>query len=186
MTHSADQSGDKSGPTKEAKDSVANYEPNDVAFARGLFFRLQKYGYRRFPSFIPDPERHELLEMYRRYDADNNTKSEPPSDEVIDLHCVWAIEFYTPSYISKLLRGFESLGWNTDDSLGFDRNPTRWVQRSRELPYGGAWFNLGPIQRSGGGINLGFDRKAPLPSGVKYALARIYSLTSLLQKSAGS
>ena len=132
----------------------------------------------RFPSYIPDPERHELLEMYRRYDADNNAKSEPPSDEVIDLHCVWAIEFYTPSHISKLLRGFESLGWNTDDSLGLDRNPTRWVERTRELPYGGAWFTLGPIQRPGGGIQFGFDRKAPLPPGVKYALARMYSLTS--------
>ena len=36
-------------------------------------------------------------------------------------------------------------GWNTDDSLGLDRNPTRWVERTRELPYGGAWFTLGPF-----------------------------------------
>ena len=145
----------------------------------GAFFSaFRNTAYRRFPSFIPNPERHELLEMFRRHDADDNAKSEPPSGEVIDLHCVWAIEFYTPSHISKLLRGFESLGWNRDDTLGFDRNPTRWVQRNRELPHGGAWFNLGRIQRPGGGTNFGLYRQAPLPSGVKYALATMYSLTS--------
>ena len=78
MTHSAERADDTSAATKEAQDSVADHEPNDEASARGLFFRLKKYGYRRFPSYIPDPDRHELLEMYRRYDADNNAKSEPP------------------------------------------------------------------------------------------------------------
>ena len=178
MIQSAGQTGNTSDPTKEAKDSMLDQKPNDAASRRSLFFRLQKYGYRKLPSFIPDPERHELLERYRRRDADDNAKSEPPSDEVIDLRCVWAVEFYTPSQISKLLRGFESLGWNTDDSLGSDRNPTHWVQRNRELPHGGGWFNLGIIQRSGEGRDFGHGRKAPLPSGVEYALASMYSLRS--------
>ena len=169
MTHGADRDADTSGSTKEAKESPV---------ARSFLYRVQKYGYQRFPAFIPDPERHEHLRRYRRYDADDNTKTEPPLDEVVDSHCVWAVEFYTPSQISNLLRGFESLGWNTDDSLGFDRNPTRWVQDARKLPHGGAWFNLGLIHRSDAGIHFGVDRKAPLPSGVKYALARMYSLTS--------
>ena len=43
---------------------------------------------------------------------------------------------------------------------------------------GCSWFNLGPIQRSGGDIHFGSSRKAPLPAGVKYAVATMYSLTS--------
>ena len=178
MIQSADQTGDTSELTKESKSGGSEREPTDAEPHRSLFFRLQKYGCRKFPSFIPDPERHGRLEMYRSRDADNNAKSEPPSDEVVDLRCVWAVEFYTPSQIPKLLRGFESLGWNTDDSFGFDRDPTRWVQRNRESQHGGGWFNLGPICRPGAGTHFGSYREAPLPIGVEYAQASMYSLTS--------
>ena len=178
MIQRADQTGDTSELTKEAKNGTPDQEPTDPAPRRSLFFRLQKYGYRKFPSFIPDPELHERLERYRSHDADGNAESEPPSDEVINLRCIWAVEFYTPSQISKLLRGFEKLGWNTDDSLGVDHNPVLWIQRTRESAAGGGWLNLGPIQRPGGGRLFGFDRKAPLPTGVEYALATMYSLTS--------
>ena len=178
MIQRADQTSDTRELTKETKSSAPDQKPIDAVPRRSLVFRLQEYGYRKFPSFIPDPERHERLEIYRRHDADDNAKSEPPSDEVIDLRCVWAVEFYTPSEISKLLRGFEKLGWNTDDSLGVDHNPSLWIQRARESPHGGGWFNLGPIQRPGGGRHFGVDRKAPLPLGVEYALAAMYNLTS--------
>ena len=116
--------------------------------------------------------------MYRKRDADDNSKSEPPSNEIIDLRCVWAVEFYTPSQVSNLLRGFERLGWTTDDSLGVGHNPALWIQRTRESADGGGWLNLGPIQRPGGGIPFSFGRTAPLPIGVEYAHAAMYSLTS--------
>ena len=172
------QSGNKDELTAEAKNGAPDQEPTDAAPRRSFFFRLQEYGYRKFPSLIPDPERHEHLEMYRRRDADNNAESEPPSDEIIDLRCVWAVEFYTPSQVSNLLRSFEKLGWNTDDSLGVDHNPALWIQRTRESAHGGGWLNLGPIHRPGGGIPFSFGRKAPLPIGVEYAHAAMYSLTS--------
>ena len=172
------QSGNKGELTAEVKNGAPDQEPTDAAPRRSFLFRLQEYGYRKFPSLIPDPERYKHLEMYRRRDADNNVKSEPPSDEIIDLRCVWAVEFYTPSQVSNLLRSFEKLGWNTDDSLGVDHNPARWIQRTRESAYGGGWLNLGPIQRPGGGIPFSFGRKAPLPIGVEYAHAAMYSLTS--------
>ena len=89
MIQSADQTGDTSELTKESKSGGSEREPTDAEPHRSLFFRLQKYGCRKFPSFIPDPERHGRLEMYRSRDADNNAKSEPPSDEVVDLRCVW-------------------------------------------------------------------------------------------------
>lgn len=178
MIQSGDQTGDTSELTKEAENGAPDQEPIDAAPSRSLFFRLQKYGYRKFPSFIPDPELHELLEEYRSHDADYNARSEPPSDEVINLRCIWAVEFYTPSQISKLLRGFEKLGWNTDDCLGVPHDPTLWIKRARESADGGGWFNLGPIQRPDGCRPFGFGRKAPLPTGVEYALAVMYSLTS--------
>ena len=164
--------------TKEAKNGEPDQEPIDATSRRSLFFRLQEYGYRKFPSFIPDPELHERLEIYRKRDADDNSKSEPPSNEIVDLRCVWAVEFYTPSQVSNLLRGFEKLGWTTDDSLGVGHNPTLWIQRNRESTDGGGWLNLGPIQRLDGGMPFSFSRRAPLPIGVEYAHAAMYSLTS--------
>ena len=178
MSQEPDQDSDMIEPTSEAENDVTDLDPANVAPRRTLFFRFWKYAYRKFPSFVSDPYFGERLKVYRRRDAEGNARSEPPTDEVIDLRCVWAVEFYTPSQIAKLIRGIESLGWNNDDSLGFRRNPTHWIQRNRESSHGGGWFNLGPIQRPDGDALFGFSRKAPLPVGVKYATAAMYSLTS--------
>ena len=145
---------------------------------RSLLFRVQKFFHRKFPTVIPDPSLNERLEIYRKRDEEDNAKSEPPSDEVIDLLCIWAIELYTPSQISELLHCFDRLGWNTGDFSGGYHNPARWIQKIRESSHGGAWLNLGTIRRPGEGNNLYFDRQAPLPPGIKYAFASMYSVTS--------
>lgn len=143
-----------------------------------IFYRVRRYGSRKFPSLIPNPDLLEILRVSREGDEKENSRTEPPSDEIIDLKCIWAVEFYTPSQVGQLLRGFEKLGWNTDDSLISQRNPTVWLQRFREAVHGGGWFNLGPIQRPGGRGSFGIERTAPLPSEVEYALAAMYGLTS--------
>ena len=147
---------------------------------RSFFFRLQKSAHRKFPDVVPDPELGERLVVWRQRDAESNSKSAPPPDEVIDLRCVWAVEVYTPSQIGALLRGFEKLGWDTGDPLSANRNPALWIQHNRESASGGGWMNLGVIRRPGAPGFLSHAREAPLPAGVDYALAGLYSLTSSL------
>ena len=77
---------------------------------RNLLFRLQQFGSTNFPSLIPEPVILRELKHFRSDDEAENAKSEPPADEVIDLSCVWAVEFYTPSQAAALLRGIEKLG----------------------------------------------------------------------------
>ena len=142
-------------------------------------FRLKQVAHRYFPTIVQNPEWSLQLAHMRERDPELNAKSEPPPDEVIDLHCVWAIEFYTPSQIAELLAGFERLGWNSsDDSLDFTSNPALWIQRTRQSSQGAAWMNLGIIQRPEQKAYVGYARSAPLPPGVEYGFAEMYSLTS--------
>lgn len=147
---------------------------------RNFFYRLQKYAFRKFPSFIPDPEYLEILIASRNGDEEKNTSTEPPLDERIDLRCIWAVELYAPSQVGQLLSGFEKLGWNTEDTFITGHSPTRWIQRLRETAQGGGWFNLGPIHRPGDRRFLHAGRAAQLPPEVDYSLASMYSLTSSL------
>jgi len=143
-----------------------------------MFYRLQKYGYRKFPSVIPDPDRAAILRDSRSTDNRDNAETEPPADETIDTKCIWAVELYTPSQISELLHRFEKLGWNRDDPTNPDRSPVDWIQSFRESARGGGWFNLGPLYRHGDRRFFYRGREAPLPEGVDYAVASMYSLTS--------
>lgn len=144
----------------------------------GIFYRLQKYCYRKLPSMIPDPDRAEILRQSRSTDEKDNAETEPPSDEVIDVRCIWTVELCTPSQISELLRNFEKLGWNSDDPAIPDHNPVHWIQSYRESARGSGRFNLGPLYRHGDLRFFHHGREAPLPEGVDYALASMYSLTS--------
>ena len=159
-------------------ETVADKQSPDVNFFGRLFSRLQKIGYRKFPYVIPDPERDEFLKRRRDSDADANARSEPSSEEVINLRCIWAVEFYTPSQISNLLNSFDKLGWNTDDILGAASNPGLWIRRNRESSNGGGWLNLGAISQVNDAQPSPDARHAPLPHGIEYAIGAMYSLTS--------
>ena len=155
-----------------------NQEAQVTTPRRNIFYRLQKYGYRKLPSLIPDPDSREILRQCREGDEKDNAKTEPPSDELIDLRCVWAVEFYTPSHVSQLLRGFEELGWDREDPFISRITPKRWIQQFRETPHGGGWYPLGPIHRLGDTRFSRHGRTALIPPHVDYALAEMYSLTS--------
>jgi hypothetical protein len=153
-------------------------EPPFTTPRRNIFYRLQRYGHRKLPSLIPYPNSKEILRQCRERDEEENAKTEPPSDELIDMRCIWAIEFYMPSHIKRLLSGFEVLGWDKEDPFISSPSPTLWIQKFRETPYGGGQFNLGPIYHSGDKRFFRHGREAPLPPYVDYALASMYSLTS--------
>lgn len=162
----------------ETEATAADQETSLPPTRRNILYRLQRYGCRKFPSLIPHPDRLEMLRTSRSRDEEENLKTEPPSDELIDLRCIWVVEFYTPSQIAQLLRRFEKLGWNNVNTGLSQHSPTLWIQRLRETAHGGGWFNLGPIHRPGDRRFFHIGRTASLPSEVEYALAAMYSLTS--------
>ena len=123
-------------------------------------------------------------DQLKKYDLVSNSETIPPEDEFIDLYCVWAVEFYTPAHFNKLLEGVQRLGWYQTD--GFFRHAEEvadWIYRSRQRPPGYDHLDVGTIYPCGTDVPVAEQQsslKAQLPSGVEYATAKIYSLTSSL------
>ena len=127
-----------------------------------------------------DEDSASLLEHVRERDADENRDTAPAEDERIDLQCLWAVEFYTPSHADRLLENLERLGW---DQEGFPsrESPASWVRMSRQLTEGGRWINLGIIRSRGDTREWPRrDRTAELPEKVRYADGGIFSITPSL------
>ena len=145
--------------------------------SKGLFHRLQHLAHRKFPRFIPDPEYRHMLAVYREGDDEKNASSELPADEVIDLRCIWAVEFYTSAHIDKLLAGLTSLGWDRKDVFSPGHDAAAWVLHARESRRGGSWLNLGPIYRPRDDRFFG-GRTAPLPEDTEFAYGWLHAVTS--------
>ena len=117
---------------------------------------------------------------YGQRDLERNLETTPPSDERVELHCIWAVEFYTPSYADKLLTSLNALGWDQEQFPGRD-TPESWVKKSRQNPRGGAWINLGVIRTPEDRRPWpSRDRTAQLPEHVHYATGGLYSVTPSL------
>ena len=133
-----------------------------------------------FRKTNPDSE-EDLLRIYRNRDAESNKETTPPDNEVIDLGCIWAVEFYTPSHMDALLTNVRRIGWNEEGFLGL-KDIREWADRSREHPKGGGWQNLGTIRSSG--TNDSTFRKvhpnALPPPHVSDISGRLFSITSSL------
>ena len=117
------------------------------------------------------------LRYERKYDSTRNADTTPPEDEHIELCRIWAVEFYTPSYVDKLVDNLTTLGWDESDFPGRE-SPVSWVQISRQISRVGSLRNLGVIRSAEDKRSWPRrDRTAPLPKGVRYALGSLYSLT---------
>ena len=121
-----------------------------------------------------------MREYYRKNDPTRNAETTPPEDEHVDLPCMWAVEFYTPSHVDKLVDNLKKLGWDQNDFPGRE-SPASWVRITRQHSEGGSWLDLGTI-RSGDDERPWppRNRTAPLPMYVRYAGGGIYSLTPSL------
>ncbi len=121
-----------------------------------------------------------VRDYYRERDPTSNAETTPPEGEHVDLRCMWAVEFYTPSHIDKLVNNLKKLGWDQNDFPGRE-SPASWVRITRQHSEGGSWLNLGTI-RSSDHVSAWpiRDRTAPLPTHVRYASGGIYSLTPSL------
>lgn len=179
MSESTDPNAEETLPDEREQgiDAAEELASEDLP-RRSMWYRLQSFAYRKFPRIIPDPDREEILRAYRISDDQKNAETEPSLDEVIDTRCIWAVELYTPSQISELLRRFKKLGWNKDAPSLPDHNPFQWIQSHRQAARGGGWFNLGPLFRHGDSRFRPYGLEAPLPKGVDYAIATMHALTS--------
>ena len=145
-------------------------------FAQALGTAIRKLQKRR--SKMDDAA--EDAAYFGQRELEENLETTPPSDERIELHCIWAVEFYTPSYADKLLTSLSALGWDREQFPGRD-TPESWVKKSRQNPRGGAWINLGIIRTPEDPRPWPLrDRTAQLPEHVHYARGGLYSVTPSL------
>ena len=120
------------------------------------------------------------LDTLRERDRAQNVETAPPEDEYVDLRCMWAVEFYTPSHVDKLVDNFRTLGWHKS-ALPLREDPASWVRATRQLPLGGSWLNLGTIRSvDDTGPWQGSHRTAPMPRHVRHARGGLFSLTPSL------
>ena len=143
---------------------------------RKMLLSIQEFGHRKLPFLFPDPEEKKRLSEERARDDRDNAGTQPPTDELVDFRCIWAVEFYTPSHSSSLFLGIEELGWNTDRPTAHS-NPALWIERQRESSLGGGWLNLGILRRPEKAGSSFSSRPTPLPPGIEYAIGSVYSLT---------
>ena len=164
---------------------IANRQPEShnqfIPVRQSLIYRLRSLANSQFPNLFPHPDAARRLDIYRRNDPKENAQTTPPVDEFIDVFGVWAVEFYTPSQVDTLLTNLNRLGWDGSDPVFGLKDPTPWISRLRQHPFGGGWFNLGVVQ-AGTEVIVGpsYQHAAPLPPHVQYATGGLYSLTSSL------
>ncbi len=149
---------------------------------KSLLYRLRYEAHQRIPNLISHPDTVRRLAVMREQDPTANAKSTPPTDEFIDLRCMWAVEFYSPAYVDLLLAGLRKLGWDKKESINHWEDPSAWIQRTRHCSFSMGWLNLGLIRSSGADSYDPFlsSRIGPLPPYVQRATGRLYSLTSSL------
>ena len=151
----------------------------ETSASRRLLHRFKYAAHRRFPRFFLYPGQ---LEAWRSRDSARNAETSPPKDEFIDLHCMWAVEFYTPAHVDDLLSGLRKLGRDNEHPFDIGTSPTSWIQELRQRSYGGR-LNLGVIQCLPETATLfvpGLRTKPLPPPQVQYVTCKLYSLTSSL------
>ena len=165
-------------PEKE-RDRIRNLSAPWVRIRR-LAQRAMRVTKGRITGHVTDDDLASMQDHYRENDPTRNAETTPPEDEHVDLHCMWAVEFYTPSYVDKLVDNLKKLGWDRDEFPGRE-SPASWVRITRQHSEGGSWLSLGTI-RSGDDKRPWppRDRTAPLPMYVRHARGGVYSLTPSL------
>lgn len=140
---------------------------------------MRKILSRNFPLLYFRRHVRSSLEWNSKRDPAINEDTTPGPDEFIQLHHLWAVEFYTPSHAQHLASAFSTLGW--DKSASDENKLSNWLKKSRLDSGGGGYINLGFIHPPGTRrLSFGLDRIAPLPSNVEYATAHLFNLTSSL------
>ena len=154
---------------------------NRAISALNFLRRVRAKGRRLYRRHVRDPEMEESLRYFHGRDPKENNDTTPPEDEVIDLICLWAVEFYAPAQTDSLVENLIGLGWGKDDRSGSLSNPIAWIEGLRSYHQGMGMVSLGLLAPSNSQQSfVGPYHKVPLPPDVQYATAGIYSLTPSL------
>lgn len=136
---------------------------------------------RLYRKYVRDPRIKDGLNQVQELDPIENLETSPPDDEHINLVCLWAAEFYTPSHNEKLVDSFAKLGWDKEKWTRGSGDPIAWLNGLRGDHQGGAWMNLGVLApHDSKFFSRTQDRIVELPAGVMYATAGMHSLTPSL------
>ena len=126
----------------------------------------------------PRLDESETLAFHRERDPKENCETSPPDDEAVNLHCAWAVEFYTPAHMDNLAKNL--LHFNRTSGVREWENEylDTWVNELHRVRYGGGWINLGPLVRKGERSKfLGTTRTVKLPPSAEYALAHAFRVS---------
>lgn len=120
----------------------------------------------------------QTIAFHEKHDPEENRRTCPPVEETINLHCAWAVEFYTPAHMDNLakslLRFNQTSGAYEHETEYLDN----WVNGLHRARYGGGWINLGPLELKGNGSKfMSPTRKVELPDAVDFALAHAFQVS---------
>lgn len=147
----------------------------ELRVRESFWFRFQEYASRKLPTIFSSPHGKLFLEWARKNDQEKNKETRPPDEEQIQLHCLWATEFYTSSHAEDLVSAFVKLGWDMDDG---SNNPASWTEQIRTSPSMGGCRNLGTlVPPNSQRLFLFQGHKIELPDHVKYATAYLFSIS---------
>ena len=120
----------------------------------------------------------EVATFHKERDPEENRQTTPPDGEAVVLHCVWAVEFYTPAHMDDLIKNL--LRFNRASSLSeHDAEPLdSWIKQFHKVAYGGGWANLGTWEPKGVPRKfIGPSRVVDMPPTVAYALAKAHRIS---------
>ena len=100
-------------------------------------------------------------ETARELDREQNRRLDPGADERIGLRKLWAVEFYTPRYIDKLIEASRRFRWHGGSGMFERPDMSEWLAQARERGHG--WREVGSL---GGGVG-GEPNLVQLPAGVE-------------------
>ena len=163
-----------------ADQEAASQDSNTISERQALIYRLKSIAHSQFPRLFSHPADARRLEIHRLHDPKKNAQTTPPVDELIDISCVWGVEYYTPRHVESLLTNLKRLKWDSSDHDLGTSDPIAWISRSRQHHFGSGWLNIGVIYSRTDDIYDPFRRTAPLPPHVEYATGGLYSLTPSL------
>lgn len=109
---------------------------------------------------MPPCERDAAVEM----DQDQNSRFVPPTAERIRAPKMWAVEFYSPRYMNRLMARFRHLGWHGSTGMFEPPGMSEWLADARHRGQG--WRAVGALAAGGGSGGTGHFLR--LPSGVHH------------------